>query len=207
MPQLQTTGMIRYATYTDTPHIARTLAAALLDAPESAWLIPDPVVRWQVYQRFCRALIEYGLRHGTIYQTEDYSAVAIWRPCSLILPNPAEYEQLLDDTCGPWADRFRLLDRTLARYHPFGQHHYLAYLGVLPRRQGYGIGTALLEHRHAILDTTAGVSYVVAGSARLRDFFTRLGYRPTADISFRLPDDGPTLWPMWRPPQSVRRYA
>ncbi|WFE24270.1 GNAT family N-acetyltransferase [Solwaraspora sp. WMMD937] len=206
MPQLHTSVMIRYATYTDTPQVAKTLVEAFLDTQESSWLIPDPVARRRVYQRFCPALIDYGLRQGSIYLTEDYSAVAVWRPCSLILPNPVEYEQLLDDTCGEYAYRFRLLDNALAERHPVGEHHYLAYLGVAPDRQGYGLGTALLNHRHAIFDTAGSAAYVVASSPGARDLYARLGYRLTATAPFHLPDGGPLLWPMWRQPQLARRY-
>ncbi|MDG4767356.1 GNAT family N-acetyltransferase [Solwaraspora sp. WMMD406] len=207
MHQLHTSVMIRYATYTDTPQVARTLVAAFLDTPEAAWLIPDPVARRQVFQRFCPALIDYGLRQGSVYRTEDYGAVAIWRPCSLILPNPVEYEQLLDDACGEYAYRFRLLDDVLAQRHPVGEHHYLAYLAVTPGRQRLGLGTALLAHRHAILDTAGSAAYVVASSPRARDLYARLGYQMTATVPFHLPDGGPLLWPMWRPAQPTRHYG
>jgi hypothetical protein len=42
-------------------------------------------------------------------------------------------------------------------------------------------------------------AYLNAGSPRSRELYKRHGFHVTEE--FRLPDDGPPLWRMWRDPQ------
>ncbi len=83
--------------------------------------------------------------------------------------------------------------------HPRVPHYYLDSLGVVPEWQGRGLGSALMRPVLELCDAEQMPAYLNAGSARSRDLYVRHGFEVTEE--FRLPDDGPPLWRMWRKPQ------
>jgi hypothetical protein len=74
---------------------------------------------------------------------------------------------------------------------------------VAPVRQGQGIGSALLAHRHSALDAAGLQAYLVAVSPRSRDLYLRHRYTIAATGPIHLPDGGPQMWPMIRTPPSA----
>ena len=198
---------IRPATVADIDQITATLADAFLDTPDARWLIPDRPARETVYPPLCAVFADYALRHGRVDITSDGSGVAVWYPYTGtdVAPDPAEADRRITAACGRHADRFQLLDATFAARHPQTPHHYLAYLGVTPARQCQGIGSALLAHHHAALDTAGLPAYLVAVSSGSRDLYARHGYTIHGAGPFHLPEAGPPMWPMLRSPQPAQR--
>lgn len=193
------TATIRAATVDDLDQITSVLVEAFLDAPDGPWLIPDRGERRTVYQRFTHALAGYTLTRGHIDVTDTLTAAAIWFDHTQPTVDFAGYDRLRTTACAEHVDRFRLLDDTLAHHHPPQPHHYLAWLAVHPDHQCRGLGTALLAHRHTILDTTNQPAYLVATSSGARDLYLRHGYRLRRGTPFHLPA-GPPMWGMWRHP-------
>jgi GNAT superfamily N-acetyltransferase len=186
------------AQQTDVDQVSRLLADAFLISPVGDWLIPDVAVRRRVYVDYFAIFVRHGLDHGTVELNQQRTGVAIWYPRAEATPGPADYDAQLAAACGPWTDRFQLLDATFAERHPTGFHHHLAFLGVAPAEQSKGVASRLLEHHHAFLDRMGVPAYLEASTVRSRDLYLRHGYE--AADPFHLPDDGPPLWPMWRNP-------
>ncbi|WP_173078244.1 GNAT family N-acetyltransferase [Phytohabitans rumicis] len=184
------------------------MVAAFMGTLEAAWLVADQDEREAVYGRFYRAMaasvldddggyVEVAEISGRIY------AAAVWYDYSHFGTSAIvqqDWDALLTAACGVHAERFRLLDATFASYRPAVSHFYLAWIGVRPDRQGVGLGSALLAHRHADLDDVAIPSYAVAPSHACRRLFARHGYQDGRKIPFYLPANGPAMWPMWRDP-------
>ncbi|WP_173054923.1 GNAT family N-acetyltransferase [Phytohabitans houttuyneae] len=200
---------IRDAQPGDVDKITNVLVEAFMATPDAVWLIPDEQERRIVYGRYSRALLEAALSEESdgwfIHVTDDVDAVAVWQDyVEFETPAPDLYNEILNATCGRYADRFRLLDSVLARHHPTAPHHHLAWLGVRPDGQGHGLGSALLRHAQQSMDATddsEGVpTYLVAVSAQARDFYERRGYWLYHPAPMFLPDSGPPLWAMWRDP-------
>jgi GNAT superfamily N-acetyltransferase len=84
--------------------------------------------------------------------------------------------------------------------HPRKPHWYLDSLGVAPEWQGKGIGSALMRPVLERCDRERTPAYLNAGSPRSRELYRRHGFVVTEE--FRLPEDGPPLWRMWREPQA-----
>jgi GNAT superfamily N-acetyltransferase len=128
--------------------------------------------------------------------TVDGSAAAVWFDRASPAPPPPDYDRRLAEACAPWTDRFRLLDKLFEEHHPEAPHHHLALLAVSAERQSTGLGTALLRHHHAWLDSHGTPAYLEASSPGSRDLYLRHGYELRE--TFTLPD-ATEFWPMWRP--------
>ncbi|MGC4771558.1 GNAT family N-acetyltransferase [Micromonospora sp. DT44] len=188
---------VRRATDDDATALSTVLAEAFLPGPIGDWLIPNLTHRRTIYHRYFALMLHRGLHHGHVATTTDLSAVAIWYDRTQP-PPPSSSDYDLAQTTGIYAHRFSLLDATFEAAHPHEAHHYLAFVAVDPTRQGHGIGSALLAAYHTTLDRTNTPAYLEASNERNRNLYLRLGY--TLRIPIVLPGDGPTLWPMWRPP-------
>jgi GNAT superfamily N-acetyltransferase len=190
----------------DTTEITGLLAEAMGDGRVAKWLMPDPTVRRDSGRAYFEIFAEHAIRYGEVYTSVDEATgellgVALWFPLTAIIPEPVDYDQRLRDAAGTAFDRAWELDAALAANHPNDPHHYLAFLAVHPDRQSRGIGTSLLDRHHARLDAAGLPAYLEANDPRNRDLYLRHGYRVRTEI--RLPENGPTIWPMWRDPRPV----
>ena len=186
--------------------IAGLISEAFVPLAVSQWLVPhssDPR-RW-LRANFALHLAQ-ALDHGHIDIIGDIAAAAVWvhyedgRP----IPAPPDYDSRLTQACGPHAPRFRQLDDAFDRRHPRGHpHHHLAFLAVEPKWQGRSLGTALLEHHHRHLDQHQLGAYLEASSVNSMRLYRRTGYEERSP-AIDLPDNGPSLWPMWRDHQRSR---
>ncbi|MEV4628264.1 GNAT family N-acetyltransferase [Micromonospora sp. NPDC049523] len=189
---------IRAATDSDTEPIVHLLADAFHAGPFADWLVPDETTRRTVYRDYFAIWVHYTLRHGIVHVTDDLTGAALWHPRTEPIPDPVAYDERLAVACGPWLDRFIVLEDAFADIHPAWPHHYLAFLGVSPHRQNAGIGSRLMRHHHATLTVTGTPAYLEASNPRNRDFYLRHGYHSPGQI--QLPDHGPPFWPMYRDP-------
>lgn len=187
----------------DTGALSQVIADAFHDLPQSAWLIPDPDARCQIFPGYFGLLIEEAMASGTVHTTDGRDGVALWIPVSAQgASQPDGYPARLAAVTGRWADRFSAFDAALDRNHPSGTaYHYLAILAVRPGRQDEGIGSSLLRAYHEILDREPDtLAYLEAATDRSRQLYRRHGYLPSG--VFFLPGDGPAMYPMARPPRS-----
>ena len=93
---------------------------------------------------------------------------------------------------------FRSRMRMEGRHPRRPPHWYLAMMGVIPERQGRGLGTALIAPALRDLDGDGAPAYLEASSPRSRELYLRNGFVVTGE--FELPSGGPPLWQMWREP-------
>jgi ribosomal protein S18 acetylase RimI-like enzyme len=168
------------------------------------WLMPDAKVRRESAPAYFEIFAEHAERYGEVYtsadeETGELAGVALWFPFTQLIPGPAEYDQRLKDASGSAFDRARELDAALEVHHPLEPHHYLAFVAVHPDCQNRGIGSSLLDRHHARLDAAGLPAFLEANDPRNRELYRRHGYHDLTQI--RLPDGGPTIWPMWRAPQ------
>jgi GNAT superfamily N-acetyltransferase len=205
--------IVRAAVDADIDAITDVMAAAFVDTPKGQWLIPDRTARHMVGVRYCAALAAYtmGDRAGQVEVAEvdgRVLAAAIWFDyVRYPRVDPRARQQLAEltaEVCGPYADRFALLDDVFEAQHPTAEHWHLVGLGADPFWQGRGLGTALLTYRHTILDGIRAPCYVAACSHPARRLYQRHGYTDRPLSPLFLPHDGsgdpPAVWPMWRGP-------
>ncbi|WP_244940457.1 GNAT family N-acetyltransferase [Asanoa ferruginea] len=107
-----------------------------------------------------------------------------------------DHDARLAEAAGDYFDRFLLKLKVTAERHPTEPHHHLAFLGVQPSRQGTGLGTALLDAYHRVLDASGTPAFLEATNERNSRLYVRHGYRAAEPVY--LPHGGPPMWPMWR---------
>jgi GNAT superfamily N-acetyltransferase len=143
--------------------ISRVIADAFHDLAVSRWLIPNPAARRVIFPRYFRLYVEHAITAGIVHTTPGHTAAALWVPVGGEGPQlPDNYGPRLAAATGRWLGRFQAFDLALDRHPADLPHHHLAILAVRPDRQGRGIGTALLNAHHAVLDRDDMPAYLEA---------------------------------------------
>jgi ribosomal protein S18 acetylase RimI-like enzyme len=81
---------------------------------------------------------------------------------------------------------------------PTTEQRHLWFLGVDPRAQGQGLGSALLPSTLTRCDATGVPAYLEATSEHNRRLYARHGFEVVGELSA---DGSPSLWLMWREPR------
>ncbi|WP_406468375.1 GNAT family N-acetyltransferase [Streptomyces hirsutus] len=197
---------IRAAGDGDRELLVRLLDEAFQDDPVSGWVFPGTEYRRTTHHRLMGAFTDIVLAEGRIDVMEDGSACALW----ISMPaddhgagdpaddeGPAQVRRAVD----PENERVEMIGRLTAGVHPTGRaHEYLWMIGVLPGRQGEGLGTALIGSVLDRCDREGLPAYLEASSVRSRLLYERLGFAQVCE-PLRLPE-GPRMWPMWREPRT-----
>lgn len=180
---------------------AEALALAFADDPCWAHLLPDDATRAEkllVY--FTREIETQVPKYREVWVTEDGAGAAVWAPPGRWrVPIGVVLREALPLT-GVFRSRTPLALRTLMRiekHHPKSPGHwYLQYLGVEPKRQGKGLGGALLAPVLVRCDAERVPAHLEASSERNRLLYERHGFALTE--TFHMPRKGPPIRDMWR---------
>jgi GNAT superfamily N-acetyltransferase len=192
----------------DAAVLADVIAAAFHPLDVSRWLIPDEAARRDIFPAYFQMYVEHAMDDGIVLTDPTRSSVALWLPAGPGKPQaPDGYDERLATITGPHLRRFQQLDQAFDQHHPTGiPHQHLAILATRPDRQRTGLGTALLNTHHAILDQDQTPAYLEASDLAKRAIYLGFGYADHGDAPIALPDGGPVMWPMWRdPPEQATR--
>ena len=99
------------------------------------------------------------------------------------------------DVIGLWADAAIAPRATCMAWH-------LALMAVRPSMQRAGMGSALLQHQHVLLDQWGLPAYLEAADPTSRRLYSRHGYLDHGE-PFPCTPAGPLLYPMWRQPSDA----
>ena len=193
---------LRRAAVTDRTRVAAIVAAAFFDDPVTQWLLPDIDRRRELVLPAFELFVGQYLPHRETYTTTDGAGAAVWLPPNTELSSPQDeraFGSALAEVLGPDTDRAIQLAEIFAEHHPQGPLYYCQFLATVPTHQGRGIGSAFLRDMLRRADTEGVPAYHEATTPRNRALYERHGYLARGE--FTLPDNGPTLWPMWREPQ------
>ena len=195
-------ALVRTASLHDVARLATTLSNAFYDDPAMKWLIPDDERRRAIGPAFFTLFAAAFQRHGHAYRTLDGSGAALWTAPgveSVGTEETPEFNAAAAEICGPDTARFAIIDALMSEQHPAEPHWYLGFLAVEPVGQGRGTGSAMLQHVLGGVDRDRAPAYLEASTTRNRALYERHGFEVVGEIAF--PDDGPSLWPMWREPR------
>jgi ribosomal protein S18 acetylase RimI-like enzyme len=194
---------IRRARYRDAPRMARLFAAAFDADPVFDWLSREGKARGAALQRFFHWILEdHTLTHGECWVSADGLSAAAWVPPHAhargrqIGEDMAALPAVLRLTGLSRLARSRAMAAALDKLPPPEPFFHLAFLGVAPRAQGKGLGSALLEKTLARVDAAGGNAYLENSNPRNLPLYERAGFTLIDEIKAR--PDAPPVFAMWR---------
>ena len=198
---------IRKATQDDIDACARVLALAFQDDPGTVNFEPDDDRRRVVLPHFFRTFVAASLAEDgdLVVAGDPVEGIASWFGPERHGPSPDAmgangFGDVLAVAGPESADRLLAMVGEIERQHEAltdGPHVRLEFFGVLPERQGTGLGSALLEHGHRQADELRLPSYLETFTDGNVAFYRRRGYEVVGDFTIA---DGTRGWGMIRPP-------
>ncbi|HET6951275.1 MAG TPA: GNAT family N-acetyltransferase [Acidimicrobiales bacterium] len=193
---------IRPATADDLPTLAYVLGSALHDDPVWSWTAPDPRRRRAHLGPLTELLAASVQRGGGNHLNESGTGAAVWAPPGAGLPrhDDGRFAAALAAATGADAGRTARLLELLDANHPTGvPHYYLMLHGVIPERQGHGIGSSLLRATLERADRERQPAYLQATSRRSRRLYERHGFVTIGELTT---PGCPPIHAMWRAPRT-----
>lgn len=174
------------------------LVLAFSADPAVRWMYPDPHQYRTFFPRFARAFGGKAFVHATAQVLDGNRGAALWLP-SGILPDEEVLTPLLQETVAPARlDELLALFEQMAANHPAGPHWHLALLGVDPRHQRQGLGSALIAPLLTAFDHDGTLAYLEASSPENVPFYERHGFEVRGEIQA---GSSPTIFAMVREPR------
>ena len=194
---------IRRATPADVPNLARLFAAAFVRDPLFDWLARAGRQRQTALQSFFARILERRtLPHGETWVTADGLAAAAWIPphaqaaASRLTDDLRMLPVILGLTGLSRLPRGAAMAAAMESAHPKVPYFYLAFIGVAPRMQGAGLGSALLRQTLARADAAGAGAYLENSNPRNLKLYQRAGFAVTREVKAR--PDAPPVFAMWR---------
>jgi len=192
------TRTIHTATLSDKEHIIDTLVLAFSADPVERWLYPDPHAYLTNFPIFLTAFTAKTFESEKACYVNGYAGAALWLPPNVHLDDEAitaALEQTLDKQRQP--DVFALLEQ-MSHYHPHEPHWYLAVIGVDAARQGFGLGSMLVQRTLASCDKDQVPAYLESTNPKNIPFYERHGFELLGTIQAGA---SPPMFPMLRKPR------
>ena len=192
---------IRRASSDEVMLLARPLAVAFFDDPVFSWVAPDEGRRRKMLLPLFELFAEMLVGHDESYLAGDFAA-ALWAaPDRPTVPEQEAdaFGERLTEIAGSDSERLVEVAMLIDEHHPPGTYYYLQFLGVVPERQGQGVGSAMLSHVLGRSDREGVAAFLDATSPRNRALYERHGFRTTNELRVA---GGPTLWQMYREPKT-----
>jgi GNAT superfamily N-acetyltransferase len=203
VPDVPTLVGIRLAEPDEVGAAAEALARAFYADPCWGHLLRDEGVRADRLLRYFEADLENLVPdHRDLWVTDDLSGAALWAPPGRWdVPVGAAFREV-PAMRRVFGRRLLLATRALVqivRRHPRRpEHWYLHYLGVVPERQGRGLGGMLMRPTLERCDRERLPAYLESSTERNRALYERNGFGVTD--TFHMPARGPLVRQMWREP-------
>lgn len=197
---------VRGARRSDIPALARVLGRAFHDDPVFCWMQPDAARRTAALPGFFAALARHHFLAASgvevAVSSDGVGAAALWDPPGRWEQTPREQIAMLPAAIRAFRGRLgagRVLTDRMKAVHPEEPHWYLAVIGSDPAVRGGGFGAALMRSRLDRCDAEGAPAYLESSNIDNVPYYHRFGFEVTGEIV--IPDGGPTLWCMWRPPR------
>lgn len=188
----------------DIRELARVLGRAFQDDPVSSWMLPDATARSARLPRLFATLTRHHhLGGGGVEVACDGAAIgaaALWDPPNRWRQSPRAQLAMTPALLRAFGLRLAVARgamELMQREHPEEPHWYLAVIGSDTTVRGRGFGQALMRSRLDRVDADHTPAYLESSNPDNVPYYERFGFTVTKEIA--LPDNGPTLWAMWRP--------
>lgn len=178
---------VRAARHHDVAACAGVLAAAFHDDPGALVFEPDDARRARMLLPFFESFIAASLAEAgdIIVAGNPIEGVACWFGPERHAPSPEAmgahgFGDVLEAAGPETSERLLGMVGELDRQHELltsGPHLRLEFFGVLPQRQGSGVGSALIDHGHRRADELGLPCYLETFTQQNVRYYERRGYR------------------------------
>jgi ribosomal protein S18 acetylase RimI-like enzyme len=195
---------VRPAQKADVRALSATLGRAFYEDPIMKWMLPDDRLRAKGLPRMFAILTrrQYLAGGGVEVATNgsEIGAATLWGPPPGP-PKESRLDALLLMPAFLWvfrsgAQKGQQVAELMKKVHPEEPHWYLMAIGSDPTVRGAGFGRALLRSRLDRCDAEHAPAYLESTKQETVPYYSRFGFEVTGEI--KLPDGGPSMWPMWR---------
>lgn len=189
----------------DVRPLSEVLGHAFYHDPVIKWMVPDDAARGRCLQRMFAAMTRHHFLRTEgveVARGGRIGAAALWDPPERW--KQSRREEILMTPQFIWAfgakvKRGQQVSALMRERHPEEPHWYLAVIGSDPTVRGSGFGQALMRSRLARCDAEYAPAYLESSNPDNIPYYQRFGFDVTGEI--KLPDGGPSMWPMWREPR------
>jgi ribosomal protein S18 acetylase RimI-like enzyme len=189
---------IKTATTIDAHQAIAVIVLSFSTDPLVRWCYPDPHQYLAHFSEFIRALAGKAFEQQTAYYVDGFSAAALWLPAG-IQPDEEEMVAVLQGTVSePLQEEVLSLLGQMGNYHPMEPHWYLPLIGVEPRQQHQGFGSALMKHALVPCDGDKKLAYLEATNPENMALYERYGFELLDTIQI---GSSPPVFPMLRKPR------
>ncbi|MGE2714927.1 GNAT family N-acetyltransferase [Mycolicibacterium litorale] len=197
---------VRPGRRSDVQGSAEVLGRAFHDDPVMRWVLPDGAARTRGLKRmFATMTRHHFLRGGGVEVAcarDALGAAALWDPPGRWKQTRLEELLMMPAFVRAFGSRVghgQQVAELLKENHPEEPHWYLAIIGSDPSVRGTGLGQALMRSRLDRCDAEYAPAYLESSNPDNIPYYERFGFEVTGEL--RVPDGGPSLWPMWRQPR------
>lgn len=183
--------------------VSEMLARAFWDDPLTSHLLADESTRGDKLPAMFRLLMALGASHRTSFVTSGNEAAALWRPPGQWHVHWWQYITHAPGLLGVFgANALSVIATmdTVEKKHPKTPHWYLQVIGTDPAKQGKGFGGVIMRERLKVADAARMPCYLESSKDTNIPIYQSFGFKVTGEI--KVPNNGPTLWPMWRDVQA-----
>lgn len=205
---MTTTTTARRATSDDVADVAETLSLGFRADPWARWLFPHDETYAEYSTRYFTFWTELAVQNsGLVWLVDGLGALVCFAEEDLHkIKSAPDWDELIAEVTGPYADRARAWDAASDANHPqLPAHIYGAYGAVRPGHQNKGIGRAIYSACYEYADSRGLGYYGESTSAHNFRLYARLGATGVGK-RFYLPGDeharAAELIPHWCEPQS-----
>jgi len=183
----------------DVRDVADAIARGFMDNEIWVWLVPNDRARARVLRRHYRMVLRRTfMPRGTAWTTPGLDGGALWFGPERPYARRDEITESLSMLPHLGSLRRGLtMERALSPRRPAEPHWYLSALAVDSRRQGIGIGSALIRPGLRRCDERRTAAYVESNREANLAFYGRFGFELTEQIVI---PGGPPVWLMRREP-------
>ncbi len=198
---------VREADESEVAAVSAALTRAFEGEPVTEWMLPQRTRRRSRRElMFALDLRIFVLPHGGLVTTADDDHRGLVGACLTLPPGRWEMPTAVDGRTAArffWAYGLKLtrvirMQRAMAERHITEPHYYVRWVGVRPGLRGRGLGSALMRPALDRCDAEGLPAYIEASSEGSAALYERLGFVHQGVL--QLPDGGPPVWPMRRPP-------
>ncbi|RDI65238.1 GNAT family N-acetyltransferase [Nocardia pseudobrasiliensis] len=199
-----TTMRVHRAESKELDEVVRVFSRASVDEEVTSWILAGQHEIGETYRaEYVPEMIEHALLEDEVWVAGDEEgiwAVSVWQTVTgrdRLLAEMRSARELFDSAPLQPLRRLAALTEIMADTHPAEYpHRYLQVIVTLPEYRGRGAGAAIVTERAKAAADAGMPAYLEASTERSARLYARCGFTQVG-APIPLPEDGPTLRPMW----------